>query len=180
MRLSIRTIVLALPLALALTVGAGVAANAVVPFEPDAPAPVPWAPFEQEDPEDDSPVADVPWAPFEQDEGPGPDLPEGQPETDDDDIDPGPDLDDELEPAPSTDTVPDPQAAPVVEPRPVDSGTGKLAGEAVDDTATADDLRATGSPLIPVLIGLGLLLTGLSIAASIMAVVAGRRSPARH
>ena len=169
MRRSIHTIILAVPLALALTWGASAASA----LEPDAPAPVPWAPWEVEQPEDDSPVADVPWAPFEQEEV-GPDLPEGQPEPDDDDIDPDPGSD--AEPDAGADPVPDPQVAPVVEPRPIAPGTGKAAQEAVDETATASDRRAVNSPLVTVLIVSGFVLMALSIFAGIAALTHRRRT----
>lgn len=168
MRRSIRNIILAVPLALALTWGASAASA----LEPDAPAPVPWAPFEVEQPDDDNPAADVPWAPFEQEEV-GPDLPEGQPEPDDDDIEPDPGSD--AEPDAGADAVPDPQAAPVVEPRTVAPGTGKATQETVDDTATGSDLRAMHSPLVTLLIVAASLLMGVSITAGIVALTTRRR-----
>ena len=167
MRRSIHTIIFAVPLALALTWGAS-AASANEP--PDWPAPVPWAPFEVEQPEDDNPAADVPWAPFEQEEV-DPDLPEGQPEPDDDDIEPEP----EPQPDPATDVEPDPQAAPVADPRTAAPGTGKAAQETVDDTATGSDLRAVHSPLVTLLIVTASLLAGVSMAAGIVALTARRR-----
>jgi hypothetical protein len=171
MRRSISTIIFAVPLALALTWGASAASA----DEPDWPAPVPWAPFEQEQPDDDNPGADVPWAPFEQDEV-DPDLPEGQPEPDGGDVDPGP----EVEPEPETEMEPDPQAAPVVEPRPIDSGTGKAAQETVDDTAIGSEARATDSPLVVGLMVTGMLLAGLSVAAAIAALTFQRRRAAHR
>ncbi len=154
MHRSIRIAALALPLALAMTWGAG-AASATMPFQPDAD--VPWAPFEQPEVEPDGPAAPVPWAPFEWDPAePEPDpLPEAQPEP-------------ESLPEPDPGIVEEvvPEVVPAID---VTDATPKQAPAAEDAT----QLRDTGSMATVALIT-GLALAGLALCAGILAIVLAR------
>lgn len=162
MHATIRTAVIALPIALAMTFGAGAAANAIVPLEDEPPtADVPFFPFFEPEDEDDPPTADVPFFPFEW--GEDPDLPEGNPM---------PQPDPEPEPEPEADTGTD--VAPVPEARPYDpTAKPKPIVESGDTEIVAAPEQA--APISSMLLILGIALAGLAAAAGVIALILARR-----
>lgn len=170
MQRTTRIAALALPLALALTFGAGTAAFAIAPQETPPNADVPWFPFEQPEEDPDGPAADVPWFPFD----------EGGPDNPDDDIDPDPG-DAEPEPEPEVEPEPLPEPAPetIEQADPVDTPQVSPKDAVRTDETSAADHRGSGD--LGLMLGtIGFVLAGLALAAGIVVLVLWRSAPRRN